>query len=77
MVRRNPDHARYGDKEWIAALTDTPLAELRLFPEFGGSPWTSTDWDWQEGWWYPYSTFRPATAEEQAANAAGAPAKST
>lgn len=66
VVRRNPDPARFGDKEWIAALPETPLEELRLFPEFGGSPYTSTDWEWQDGWWYPYSTFRPATAEEQA-----------
>lgn len=69
VVRRNPDPARFGDKEWIAALPDTPLAELRLFPEFGGSPYTSTDWEWQDGWWYPYSTFRPATAAERAAHA--------
>lgn len=70
VVRRNPDHALYGDKEWIAALPETPLAELRLFPEYGSSPYTPFDWDWQEGWWYPYSTFRPATPAEREAHEA-------
>lgn len=69
VVRPNPDRELFGDKEWIAALPDTPLAELRLFPEYGGSPYMPDDWDWQEGWWYPYSTFRPATPAEQAAHA--------
>lgn len=69
VVRKNPDPALFGDKEWVATLPDTPLAELRLFPEYGSSPYMPDDWDWQEGWWYPYSTFRPATAEELAAHA--------
>jgi hypothetical protein len=68
VVRRNHDHATFGPKEWIAALPETPLAELRLFPEYGQSPYMPDDWDWQDGWWYPYSTFRPATAAEQAAH---------
>jgi len=70
VVRKNPDHATFGDKEWVAARPDTPLADLRLFPEYGSSPYTPYDWDWQDGWWYPYSTFRPATAAEQAAHRA-------
>ncbi len=74
VVRRNPHHSTFGDKEWVAALPDTPLAELRLFPEYGGSPYTPDDWDWQSGWWYPYSTFRPATPAEQAAHDAAPPA---
>ena len=69
VVRANPDRETFGDKEWIAALPETPLAELRLFPEYGGSPYMPDDWDWQEGWWYPYSTFRPATPTEEAAHA--------
>ena len=69
VVRKNPDQAIFGNKEWIAALPDTPLAELRLFPEYGQSPYMPDDWDWQDGWWYPYSTFRPATDEEQANHA--------
>lgn len=72
VVRQNPDTAVFGDKEWIATLPATPLAELRLFPEYGGSPYMPDDWDWQDGWWYPYSTFRPATPEEQAAHDASA-----
>lgn len=68
VVRRNPDPKTFGDKEWVAALPDTPLAELRLFPEHGSSPFTADDWDWQSGWWYPYSTFRPATPTELAAH---------
>jgi hypothetical protein len=68
VVRRNPDHATFGDKEWVAALPDTPLADLRLFPEYTSSPYAAYDWDWQDGWWYPYSTFRPATAAERAAH---------
>ena len=47
------------------------LAELRLFPEYGSSPYMPDDWDWQEGWWYPYSTFRAATPDERAAHDAG------
>lgn len=68
VARPNPDPSIFGDKEWVAALPDTPLAELRLFPEYGRSPYTADDWDWQDGWWYPYSTFRPATPAEQAAH---------
>ncbi len=67
VVRLNLDHATFGPKEWIAAQPDTPLADIRLFPEYGQSPYMPDDWDWQDGWWYPYSTFRPATAAEQAA----------
>ncbi len=62
----NLDEARYGDKQWIAPFPDTPLDALRIFPEFGGSPFSGTDWDWQEGWWYPYSTYAPATAAPRA-----------
>jgi hypothetical protein len=68
VARPNPDPAIFGDKEWVGALPRTPLAELRLFPEYGSSPYTADDWDWQDGWWYPYSTFRPATPAEQAAH---------
>lgn len=67
VVRRNPAPAK-GDKEWIAALPSTPLADLRLFPEYTSSPYAAYDWDWQDGWWYPYSTFRAATADELAAH---------
>ena len=58
-------------KEWIAAGADTPLDELRLFPEFQSSPFTPADWDWdwRSGWWYPYATFRAATAAELLAHA--------
>jgi hypothetical protein len=70
VVRKNPDPATFGDKEWIAPLHDSPLQELRLFPEYGSSPYMPDDWDWQEGWWYPYATFRPATDEERIAHAA-------
>ena len=38
VVRRNPAPASPDDKEWIAALPDTPLDDLRLFPEYGSSP---------------------------------------
>jgi len=51
--------------DWIAIEHDTPLAEVRVLPQYGGSPFVD-DWDWQDGWWYPYSTYRPATAEEVA-----------
>jgi hypothetical protein len=70
VVRNNPDPTIFGGKAWVAALVDTPLAELRLFPEYAHSPYMPDEWDWQEGWWYPYSTFHPATAEERAAHAA-------
>jgi hypothetical protein len=70
VVRRNPAPTPVDDKEWITALPDTPLADLRLFPQYGGSPYMPDDWDWQDGWWYPYSTFRAATPTEQAAHAA-------
>jgi hypothetical protein len=68
VVRKNPDSKVFGDKDWIAALPETPLEELRLFPEYGSSPYMPDDWDWQEGWWYPYSTYRAATPAEQAAH---------
>jgi len=60
-VRRNPAPSNAEDKAWIAALPDTPLAELRLLPEYGSSPYMPDDWDWQDGWWYPYANFRPVT----------------
>jgi hypothetical protein len=68
VARPNPDRATFGDKEWVGGLPRTPLADLRLFPEHGGNPYTADDWDWQDGWWYPYSTFRPATPTEEAAH---------
>ena len=71
VVRKNPAPTGPDDKEWIAALPDTPLDELRLFPEYGSSPYMPDDWDWQDGWWYPYSTFRAATPDERAAHDAG------
>jgi len=70
VVRKNPDPSSLGSKEWLAALPETPLAELRLFPEHGSSPYVPDDWDWQSGWWYPSSTFRPATPAEQKQHAA-------
>ncbi len=73
VVRGNPDLATFGDKEWIAALPETPLTDLRLFPQHGQSPYTSDMWDWQDGWWYPYSTFRPATTAERDAHFANMP----
>jgi hypothetical protein len=60
VARANPDPAIHGEKRWITALADTPLHELRLFPEYVQSPYMPDDGDWQSGWWYPYSTFRPA-----------------
>lgn len=68
VVRSNPAPTGPDDKAWLAALPTTPLDELRLFPEYGSSPYMPDDWDWQEGWWYPYSTFRAATADERAAH---------
>jgi hypothetical protein len=38
VVRKNPDPSSLGNKEWLAALPETPLSELRLFPEHGTSP---------------------------------------
>ncbi len=70
VVRQNPDPKTFGDKDWIAPLPETRLEELRLFPEYGSSPYMPDDWDWQDGWWYPYSTYRPATPAEQAAHTA-------
>ena len=68
VVRPNPAPTTADDKQWVAALPDTPLAELRLFPEYGSSPYMPDDWDWQDGWWYPYSTYRAATTAEVAAH---------
>jgi hypothetical protein len=77
VVRRNPAPASPDDKEWIAALPNTPRAELRLFPQHSTSPYMPDDWDWRDGWWYPYSTVRPATAAEQAAHDARQDAPAT
>lgn len=68
VVRKNPAPTGPDDHAWIAALRDTPLGDLYLFPEYGSSPYMPDDWDWQEGWWYPYATFRAATPDEQAAH---------
>jgi len=72
VVQQNLAPSAASDKEWIAAGVDTPLAELRLFPELSSSPFTPADWDldWRSGWWYPYATFRAATAAELLAHAA-------
>ncbi len=45
------------DKEWLTVTEDTPVDEIRVFPEYCSSPFVS-DHDWQDGWWYPYSSFR-------------------
>ena len=45
------------EKEWLTVSEDTPAEEIRIFPEYCSSPFV-TDYDWQDGWWYPYSSFR-------------------
>lgn len=66
VVRRNPDGQLEDNKLWVSAEPDTPLDEIRLLPEYCSGPYAPYDWDWQDGWWYPYVTFRPATAAERA-----------
>jgi hypothetical protein len=70
VVRRNQCPETLGDKTWVAAATDTARDDLRLLPQFSSSPYTPYDWVWQDGWWCPYSTFRPATQEELVSYAA-------
>ncbi len=67
VARQNDDNSKFGGMQWVAALEDTPASALHIFPEHGSSPYMADEWDWQEGWWYPYSTFRVATEEERAA----------
>ncbi len=47
------------EKEWLTLSEDTPTEAIRIFPEYRSSPFV-TDYDWQDGWWYPYSRFRCA-----------------
>ena len=44
----------------LALRADTPVAAVEVFPEYGSTPngASEDEWDWQSGWWYPYSTFR-------------------
>ncbi len=60
FARPTDDRSRYHGYDWIAVTEDSPVAEMAVFPEFGGNPFGGMEWDWQDGWWYPYSTFRAA-----------------
>ena len=59
FARPTDDRSRYHGYDWIALAEDTPISGMIVFPEYGGSPFMD-DWDWQEGWWYPYSNYRLA-----------------
>ncbi len=70
---------RHGGFQWVGRQADTPLAELRAFPELGASfyeavlgPYDDAIEEEREGtaWAMPYSTFRPANAQQVAAHAA-------
>jgi hypothetical protein len=60
FARPTDDRAKWHAYDWVALRGDTALAEVVVFPEYGGTPYGPDDWDWQEGWWYPYATFRAA-----------------
>jgi len=55
--RPTDDRQRWHGYDWVALRPETPPEEIAVFPEHGGTPFGPDDWDWQEGWWYPYSTF--------------------
>ena len=58
LARATDDRSRWHGYDWVALREGTRASEVRLFPEYGGTPFGADDWDWQEGWWYPYSTYR-------------------
>ena len=58
FTRPTDDRQRWHGYDQVALRPDTRLEEIAVFPEHGGTPFGPDDWDWQEGWWYPYSTFR-------------------
>lgn len=60
LARPSDDGARWHGYSHVALRDDTPVEEVAIFPEHGGTPYGGDDWDWQEGWWYPYSTYRVA-----------------
>ncbi len=62
VARPTDDRQRWNGYDNVALRDDTPLEEVVLMPEYGGTPFGSSEdeWDWQSGWWYPYSTFRLA-----------------
>lgn len=57
FTRPTDDRSRWNGFDWVALRPDTPPEEVAVFPEHGGTPYGGDGWDWQEGWWYPYSTF--------------------
>ena len=62
MARPTDDRRRWNGYDNVALRDDTPLEEVLLMPEYGGTPFgpAEDEWDWQSGWWYPYSPFRLA-----------------
>jgi hypothetical protein len=60
VARPTDDRTRWHGFDAVALRADTPAEDVLLFPQYGGTPFGSAedDWDWQQGWWHPYSTFR-------------------
>lgn len=60
FCRRNPgtDPQRHGDFRWVGLLPETPLEDVVVHLQSGGSPFDGDDWDWQEDWYYPYEQYR-------------------
>ena len=62
LCRPTDDRSRWRGFDWVPLRADTPVEVMAAFPQYGGTPYGPDDWDWQEGWWYPYSTFHAADA---------------
>lgn len=71
----NHDASAFGGFGWRPAAADTPLSELRLFPQLGASFYEAVlgaydDFVEEErgglSWAEPYSTYRPMTPAERA-----------
>ena len=62
MARPTDDRRRYNGYDMVALGDDTPLEDVLLMPEYGGTPYgpPEDEWEWQTGWWFPYSPFRVA-----------------
>ncbi len=82
LARENRDPAAFDGMRYVTADDETPLDDLRLFPEVGGSfydavlgaddPFAEDERD-TLGWAQPYRTYHIATASERAMHPIAAP----
>jgi hypothetical protein len=61
LSRPTDDRSRWNGYDFVALRSDTLVEQVTIFPQYDGTPFSGAeeDWDWQRGWWHPYSNFRP------------------